>query len=92
MGDNSINKAKNTLKLSAAQVDMIKTLRNPDASVMVGRFSNNSIIDEGKFSLKLNGQTFDALVKKQIIEFKRQTLNHNIYGLTELGRTMLLPE
>jgi hypothetical protein len=92
MGGNSENTAKNIPKLSAAQVDMIKTLRMPDASVMIGRFANYDALCDGKYSFKINGRTFNALVKNQIIEFKRETLNHNIYGLTELGRTITLPE
>ena len=79
-------------KLSAAQMDMIKTLQQDGANIKVSRFTNNSFIDTNQFSLKLNMRTMDVLIDKGLIEFKETTLNHNVYILTDAGKTIKIPE
>lgn len=97
MGRNNNNNKKasapsSSPKLSAAQLDMIKTLQQDGASIKVSRFTNNSIIDTNQFSMKLNMRTMDVLINKGLIEDKETTLNHNIYRLTEAGKKIKIPE
>lgn len=95
MGHNNDNNNKASApppKLSAAQLDMIKTLQQDGASIKVSRFTNNSFIDTNQFSMKLNMRTMDVLISKGLIEYKETTLNHNIYCLTEAGKKIKIPE
>jgi len=94
MGNNDNNNKVSppSPKLSAAQLDMIKTLQQDGASIKVSRFTNNSFIDTNQFSMKLNMRTMDVLISKGLIEYKETTLNHNIYRLTEAGKNIKIPE
>ncbi len=73
-------------------MDMIKILQQDGASIKISRFTNNSIIHTGSFSLSLNIRTMNTLMSKGLIEFKETTLNHIIYILTDAGKTIKIPE
>jgi hypothetical protein len=93
MGRNNNKKASApSSKLSAAQIDLVKTLQQDGANIKVSRFTNNSFIDTNQFSMKLNMRTMDVLIDKGLIEFKETTLNHNVYLLTDAGKSIKIPE